>query len=282
MQSLESYTFIPDGISCASAFKRTTHLAIGAHQDDLEIFAYHGISACFEQEERWFGGVTVTDGGGSARTGLYAEYSDEEMKRVRYDEQNEAAKIGKYSFQTQLKVPSSVVKNSNEAGSLVEQLTVLLKACRPQTLYLHNPVDKHATHLGVLTQCIAALRKLDADEIPEQIYGCEVWRDLDWLRDEDKIALPVDSHPELARELIKVFESQVSGGKDYVTATLGRRHANATYFSSHSVDGCSAITFAMDLRPLLEDSTLSLPVLAEQHILQFRSDVASAYSQLLK
>ena len=33
--------FIPDATPLPSALSRTTHLGIGAHQDDLEFFAVH-------------------------------------------------------------------------------------------------------------------------------------------------------------------------------------------------------------------------------------------------
>ena len=36
--------FVPDGLEMPAALSRTTHLAIAAHQDDLEIMAYHGIA----------------------------------------------------------------------------------------------------------------------------------------------------------------------------------------------------------------------------------------------
>ena len=29
------------------AVAKTTHMAIGAHQDDIEIMAYHGVLECF-------------------------------------------------------------------------------------------------------------------------------------------------------------------------------------------------------------------------------------------
>src|SRR3990170_4629582 len=56
--------FVPDGLPVEAALARTTHLGIGAHQDDLEIMAIHGILSCFHQKDHWFTGVVVTDGGG--------------------------------------------------------------------------------------------------------------------------------------------------------------------------------------------------------------------------
>jgi len=37
--------FIPDETPAEEALKRVTHLGIVSHQDDLEIAAYHGITA---------------------------------------------------------------------------------------------------------------------------------------------------------------------------------------------------------------------------------------------
>ncbi|MCP4425341.1 MAG: PIG-L family deacetylase, partial [Chloroflexi bacterium] len=54
--------YIPDNAEVVTAVSRTTHLGIGAHQDDLEIMAYHGILACFDHNDKWFTGVTCTDG----------------------------------------------------------------------------------------------------------------------------------------------------------------------------------------------------------------------------
>ena len=49
--------FIPDSASLEKALERTTHLAIGAHADDLEIFAFHGILECYASSAKWFSGV---------------------------------------------------------------------------------------------------------------------------------------------------------------------------------------------------------------------------------
>ena len=85
--------FIPDNSDLNTALERTTHLAIGAHQDDLEVFAYHGISECFEHGDQWFTGITVTNGAGSARTGPFANYSNEEMMQTRIQEQRDLSLI---------------------------------------------------------------------------------------------------------------------------------------------------------------------------------------------
>ena len=87
---------VPDGAQGMAALTRTTHLGIGAHPDDLEFMALHGILACYERPDRWFAGVTVTDGRGSVRAGRFAEWSDEQLVAERRREQETAARIGQY------------------------------------------------------------------------------------------------------------------------------------------------------------------------------------------
>lgn len=41
--------FVPDGLPVTEAAGRITHLAIGAHQDDLEFMACHGIVTCYDR-----------------------------------------------------------------------------------------------------------------------------------------------------------------------------------------------------------------------------------------
>src|SRR5690606_3084060 len=86
--------FVPDGLPLDRALARTTHLGIGAHPDDLEILAIHGVLECFGQVGRGFTGVVVTSGSGSARAGAYARHSDERMRVVRALEQKKAAFVG--------------------------------------------------------------------------------------------------------------------------------------------------------------------------------------------
>src|SRR5260221_2587439 len=100
--------FVPDvDVSPLSALARTTHLCIGAHQDDIEIMAHQGIVACYGHSDRWFSGVVATDGAGSPRTGAYEQYTDMQMQATRCEEQRKAAQLGGYSIQIQLAHPSA-------------------------------------------------------------------------------------------------------------------------------------------------------------------------------
>ena len=265
--------FIPDNLAPAEALARTTHLSIAAHQDDIEIMAYHGIAECFGLKDKWFTGVVVTNGAGSPRSGIYSDYSDAEMQKVRLMEQRKAAYVGEYACQIQLGFSSAEVKDRNDPA-IVEDLAGILRAARPEVVYLHNLADKHDTHIGVALRAIAALRAVRAETKPKRVFGCEVWRDLDWLQDDDKQLLPASARSNIAASLVGVFDSQVTGGKRYDLATAGRRLAHATYYASHGTDQETAINFAMDLTPLVEDPSLPVADYVLGFVDRFRADVA--------
>ena len=268
-------TFIPSGEPEHSALAKITHLGIGAHQDDLEFMAFHGIEACYRQTEKWFGGVTCTNGAGSARAGLYKDYSDEEMCEVRHREQDHAAIVGDYAAMIQLDYPSVAIKDPSN-GATVEDLLTILKATTPDLVYTHNPADKHSTHVAVTANVVKALRALPSEQRPKQVLGCEVWRGLDWMLDSDKTTLDVSRRPNLATAIGGIFDSQIAGGKRYDLAVDGRRIANATFYDSHSVDDAEKLWFAMDLTPLVENPNLDPLEFTMAFIKRFEEDVRGA------
>lgn len=275
----ESDIFVPDGSAPEAALARTTHLCVAAHQDDIEIMAHDGIAACYDRPDRHFTGVVVTNGAGSPRTGQYAAMTDADMQNVRREEQRKAAALGRYNLQLQLAHPSADVKRPGVAG-VRSDLTAIFGGCSPEIVYLHQPADKHDTHIGVLLRCLEALRSLPVARRPKRVVGCEVWRDLDWLLDADKVGLDASARPELAAELLRVFDSQISGGKRYDLAAVGRRLANATFHTSHATDRSSAITWAMDLTPLVQNDSLSPLDFVANHVERFRSDIGARLEQM--
>ena len=272
--------FIPNGTPPAAALARITHLGIGAHQDDLEFMAFHGIDACYHSDSDWFGGVTCTNGSGSARTGDYAKFSDDEMMRVRRDEQRQAAVLGRYAAMIQLDYPSKIAKYANDSR-LKEDLVAILTATQPRVVYTHNPADKHDTHIAVVVPVIQAIRELPREQRPQAVHGCEGWRNLDWLPDAEKVVHDVSGHENLAAALNGVFDSQIAGGKRYDLAVLGRRRANATFFESHGVDQSDALAFAMDLTPLVQDDALDVVEYVTAIIDRFRADVVARLGKRL-
>jgi LmbE family N-acetylglucosaminyl deacetylase len=271
---------IPDGLAAPAALRRTTHLGIGAHQDDLEFMAFHGILACYDQKDRWFGGVTITDGRGSSRAGKFQDWTDDQIAAERIREQDTAAVIGQYAFMAQLGHPSKSVRDARETV-VRDDLFRILEATRPEVVYLHNLADKHDTHVGCALRCLEALRRLPKADRPQKVYGCEVWRDLDWLVDSEKTPMPVSARPELARALNEVFATQIAGGKRYDLAVIGRRTANATFSQAHATDQESAMQWAMDLTPLVQDDLLDPIAYVTGFIDRLKADVTSRLRQSL-
>jgi LmbE family N-acetylglucosaminyl deacetylase len=187
--------------------------------------------------------------------------------------------VGEYGAQVLLDYPSKAVKDgSNQQPG--EDILALLQAARPQFVYTHNLADKHDTHVGVALKVIAAIRSLPAADRPQKLYGCEVWRDLDWMVDSDKVSFGLTAHENLQAALLGVYDSQISGGKRYDLASMGRRRANATYFESHGTDAFLGLSFGMDLTPLVQDTHLDPAAFVQEHIQRFSQDVSARLKRL--
>ena len=280
LSRLDLDVWTPDDSTIESALGRVTHLCVGAHQDDIEIMAHSAICHCIDNPDAAaFGGVVVTDGAGAARAGPYVGKTDAEMKQIRREEQRTATALGKYAVQLQLAHPSADVKGGAR-DAVVSDLQQIFAASSPDVLLIHNPTDKHDTHVAVFLRCMAALRNLPRELRPRRVLGVEVWRGLDWLLDTDKTMLDDSAKPELRARLLEVFDSQIFGGKRYDLATEGRRCANATFHESHVTDQASALTWAMDLTPLVQDDSIEIGAYVLGFIDRLREDVASRLARL--
>lgn len=280
-----SEVFVPDGITpVGNALARTTHLGIGAHQDDLAIMALHGILECYMPDDQWFTGVTATNGSGSPREGEYAGYSGEQMMAARRQEDKMAAMVGRFSALALLDFPSSALKTPDDPlhDMVVPDLIELIRGCRPQFIYTHNLADKHDTHVAVALRVVRALRELGDEFRPKEIWGCEVWRGLDWLWDDeepvefyfgDKVVFDVSAHRNVAAALRGLYDSQIAGGKRYDAAAMGREAANATFFASHAGDTATANIFAMDMGELLHNPELDPFDYMQIYLEHFRENI---------
>jgi hypothetical protein len=172
------------------------------------------------------------------------------------------------------------VKGENRAA-VIDDLHRLITSAKPEFIYTHNLADKHDTHVGVTLRVIEALRGIEDADRPQKIYGCEVWRDLDWVVDEDKVTFDVSSRENLQAALLGVFDSQITGGKRYDLATMGRRRANATFFESHGTDIVSGMIYAIDLTPLIENIELDIQSFLGGLIERASADMQARLTHLL-
>ena len=272
--------FVFDNAPLDKAIGRTTHMAVAAHQDDIEIMAYDGIQKCFGREDQWFTAVVLTDGAGSPRNGIYADYTDEKIKEVRKLEQKKAAFVGEYGFLAMLDYESNEIKDRENRGP-VEDLKQLISMAKPKVIYTHNLADKHSTHVAAALRLICALREVPVELRPEKLYGCEVWGKMDWINDDEKVVFNVSDHPNLAQSLLGVFDSQICGGKRYDEATIGNRQSNATFLASHNVDKYSSAIYAMDLTPLIKDENMDIKEYVKGYIERFLKEATEKIIKLV-
>lgn len=164
---------------------------------------------------------------------------------------------------------------------VVEEIRKMILDALPEVLYTHNLADKHDTHIGVVTKTIKELRLLPKDKRPKKLYAVEVWRDLDWLNDDEKVKFNVGGRPNLTNSLVEVFDSQIDGAKRYDLAAIGRRLANATFATAHALDQSDQVVNGMDLTPLIEDDSIDMVTFILDAIDRFRLDVEQKIRKML-
>lgn len=197
-----------DIIKESDCLQKTTHLAISAHADDIEMMALHGIQECFNSRNSCFSAIVVTNGAGSTKTGDYEQLNTQDIVLVRKKEQMKAAIIGEYSSISFLNYSSQSIKY----GKAVEKdLEYLIKEMQPQIIYTHCIMDEHLTHIAVCKHVINVLKRIK-DEIPRvQLFGCELWGGLDWLPRNRRIEFDVSRRSNLSNALIGIYDSQIDG-----------------------------------------------------------------------
>lgn len=112
----------------------------------------------------------------------FKDFTDEMMKEIRIKEQEKAAEIGRYNKLYLLGYPSKEIKDKNNE-EIVNDYIEIIRELKPRVIYTHSILDKHPTHIGVALKVIEALRGLSKEYMPEEFYGCEVWRGLGWISD---------------------------------------------------------------------------------------------------
>ena len=262
---------VPGGGDWGDALRGVTHLGVGAHADDLEFMAFHGIEQGRARGAK-FGGVIATDGAGGVG-------GAEDLVDRRRAEQRAAADLAGYAVMIQLGLSTAEVKSADNK-LLRADLGEIFGFARPRVVYTHNPADRHDTHVAVCLRLIETLRALRPERRPEKVYGCEVWRDLDWLTEGDRVRLNCGRDEEFSAKLNGIFRSQIEGGKRYDLAVIGRRRAQATFDDPHGADAAEMVTLAMDLTPLVTDLSLSVEEFTLCAIDRLRVEVAGRLARM--
>ena len=67
----------------------------------------------------------------------------------------------------------------------------------------------------------------------------------------------------------------------YDLALEGRLRSNATFFDSHAVDDMNLASYAMDLKPLVDDPSMNIAEYVDGCVERFREDVRSRVSRFI-
>lgn len=228
---------------------KNTYLIVAAHHDDGEFMGSGPIVESFKDENIQIVMVIISDGQGSSRTGKFKDVTNEEMIKIRIKEQQEASEIGHYNKVYFLEHTSKDIKDKN-LTSIDDELLKIIEIEKPIKIFTHSIFDKHNTHVCSALHLLNACKRTKHDF--KEVIGLEVWRNLDWLSDKDKIQFDLSSYEETLTKMLNVYESQIEGGKRYDLATLGRWRSNATYYNPHSVDTASLISNGVDMTPLFK------------------------------
>lgn len=256
---------------------KVSSLCIVAHPDDAEILAASAIDRAFEGAEGSFACVIVTDGGGSARAGEYADFSDEDMKKIRIEEQKKAAETGQFESLFLLGFSSAELK-ADPFGAASEKVKEIILQKAPQKLYVHSPFDSHATHVAVCKCVMHALLQIDRKKRPEKVLGGEVWRSLDWLPAGHMVVEVCSAEGSVADRALLCHKSQIDGGKRYDLAAAGRRRANATFGESRAIDEAEGLCRFVDMTSV-SNGEISLDAFVRQILTQFSEDVMANFEK---
>ncbi len=255
--------------------KIVKNIVIAAHKDDGEMIGIKAIDDSFKKDESLVM-IVLTDGSGCPRLGEYESVSDDDMVEIRTAEQKRASEIGRYNKLYLLEHPSKLVQGKDK--TIKQELVEILNQYPDvENIYIHNPFDKHKTHVSSCEISIDAIKEAYANGcLPnlKMVLGVEVWRSLDWLPDEYKTTIDTSGSEFISQNIMSVFVSQ-NMSKRYDEAIIARRLANATFDSSHENNSYGSLTYAINLMDVvtsvnkkLSDLLTDILVLFEKNLRQ--------------
>ncbi len=250
-----------------------THIAIAAHKDDGEMLALHGILNCYDKGG--FALIVLTDGGNCPKSGKYADVSYDDMAELRTEEQKRAATFGKYEKVYFLQLPSSSLETefeeiSSKVASIFNENPTI------QYAYAHSLFDRHKTHINASKIAIESIRQSKYKGKIKMLYGVELWRDLDWIPENEQILLDVSGSKDFAMDLLSFFPSQ-NQSKMYNKGFCGRVVANATFSNSHSNSLASEQIRAIDMTKLVFADKNAVRAFVDEQLGKFKQEILSSF-----
>ena len=261
----------------------TTDLSCTAHQDDAEIENGIQILQAQRDPKKNFLNIIATDGASSKsrlnRADADAEGSKgkpfelQELPERRWREQRDASSASK-TPSIQLGYPSNAVNGLMGDGKKAEVVHILsgLFDSMPnlKDVFLHNPLDKHDTHLGVLACSVAAFRSMDSKDLPDNIVGMEGWGGLAGMPHGELVKFVTENKQDLEeiKGWISLYTSQLDlqlRAYDKVTIALYEAHAGFVT-DPHSLGVIEGMAIGVKLTDYIKNPDMQLEDMAEDLI----------------
>lgn len=229
----------------------TNLLAISAHQDDIEIMAMDGILKAFGSKKYAFYACVVGDGANCYKAGKYSDISDKEMVEQRSQEQTRAGQIGEYDGLYLLKHSRDYLFKNREL--VVKELAKLISDINPDIVYTHNIFDRSETHRLITSMVVDAIMTMPEETRPRLLYGCEIFRSLDWLPERYKVTFDISDNRDLQLRLVGVYDTRAEQSKNYTKAIMGRKMANAAFAACKEIDDEEKLLwYGINLTPVIQ------------------------------
>ncbi len=228
----------------------TNLLAIASHHDDIELMAMDGVLKAYGSKKYAFYACVVGDASNCNKIGKYADCSDKELMETRNQEQARASQIGEYEDLILLKKSQSDIEDLDNT-TIVKELQKIILDINPDVVYTHNIFDRNLSHVRLALKVIEAILALPEESRPRLLYGCEIFRSLDWLPERYRVNFDISDNKEIQSRLIGVYDTMAEHSQNFAKAVVGRKLSNATFLGDKMGEEDKMLWFGLNLTPVI-------------------------------
>ena len=243
---------------------KVKYLCFCAYPCDCEVMSIEGIQRGYRAKKYTFACVS------SSNLALDGKTNISEM-------QKKASEIGRYNSLYLLKYKLDDIKNPEDKG-LVKEYAAIIKELKPRIIYTYSLFDKDPVRVAVAVKVINALRTMKRSQHPKVIYGCEVNRNFDWIKDEKIVYFDNSKNVRLQKQLVGVYKSK-NYNFNLVESTIGKRLSNAGYFKDKNELKLS--TRAINMTTLLRRKDLPIKRFAMSFVDDLYTDINDSMDRSL-
>ena len=150
---------------------------------------------------------------------------DKELIEARVQEQMRASQIGEYADLVFLKKSQAEMEDLDNT-SIVKDLQKMILDLNPDIVYTHNIFDRNLSHIRLTLKVIDAILALPEESRPRLLYGCEIFRSLDWLPERYRVNFDISDNKDIQSRLIGVYDTMLEQSQNFSKAVVGRKLAS--------------------------------------------------------